>query len=447
MQIVLINPSPKGCEDLCPNLSILHLASFLSKNHYSVIIKDLPIPFHENLDNFGNALNNTDVIGITATSINWSYINKFIKYIKKSGFDGKIVLGGVHPSHFPEHVLKTSLADYVIRDEGERPFLNLLHNLKNNKSMNEILGLSFKEKNGEIKHNPDSKKLTAKEMDELPLPSYDFLMDQKKKYKFLPYETSRGCKFHCTFCSIRFNRSWRGKSVDTVVKQLLYIYNNYYSNIITDAIFIVDSCFTGDINRAKNITNKLIKAKFYAPLYIDVRVTDLLDEELLKNLSMLNVKHIQVGVETGYDEGQKKIRKGYPISTIYECGKLVTKYNLNYKMNWSFIIGFPWEREKEIISTVKTGAIISNEFGGIVNLNWLALYPSDIWNHKEKFNIKIDEKIFDKLENENDMIKFLKKPLFIEDKFIKEVYKMIHQYRSMGYSINLLPEFLSKSGI
>ena len=52
------------------------------------------------------------------------------KYCKAVSEDIITVMGGIHPTLFPEHVLKSPYVDYVIRGEGETPFFRLVAALK-----------------------------------------------------------------------------------------------------------------------------------------------------------------------------------------------------------------------------------------------------------------------------------------------------------------------------
>jgi anaerobic magnesium-protoporphyrin IX monomethyl ester cyclase len=61
-----------------------------------------------------------------------TYFNEALEvaYIVKSiKSDTKIIVGGNHPTLFPEEVLKHFCIDFVIRGDGEEPFRLLVENL------------------------------------------------------------------------------------------------------------------------------------------------------------------------------------------------------------------------------------------------------------------------------------------------------------------------------
>ena len=87
-----------------------------------------------------------DLIGLSATTPNYYAALDFTRIIKKRFPDIPTVMGGYHPSILPEETLRESCVDYVIRDEGEHPLLELCRVLEaRGRGLDRILGLSFKQ--------------------------------------------------------------------------------------------------------------------------------------------------------------------------------------------------------------------------------------------------------------------------------------------------------------
>ena len=109
------------------------------------------------------------------------------------------VLGGIHPTLFPEYVLQSPFVDYVVRGEGETSFFRLIKALKTGKRQNVvgIEGVVSKDKHGCVMSDIN----VEKDIDLIPDRK---LLDPagyrigKKNYTF--FLTSRGCPFHCAFC-------------------------------------------------------------------------------------------------------------------------------------------------------------------------------------------------------------------------------------------------------
>jgi anaerobic magnesium-protoporphyrin IX monomethyl ester cyclase len=110
------------------------------------------------------------------------------------------VLGGTHPTVFPELVLRNQDIDYIIRGEGETPFFRLIHFLQKGRvgMIDEIPGLCF------IKEDNSMHLSHINVEDNIDLiPDRRFIRAEnyrigRKNYTF--FLTSKGCPFHCSFC-------------------------------------------------------------------------------------------------------------------------------------------------------------------------------------------------------------------------------------------------------
>ena len=116
--------------------------------------------------------------------------------------DGGIItiMGGLHPTLFPTHVLRNRAVDYCVRGEGETPFLRLVSSLSEGRETPKkegIPGVCFRHGN-EISVSEVN---VEKDIDILPdreLLHADRYRIGKKRYAFLL--TSRGCPYSCAFC-------------------------------------------------------------------------------------------------------------------------------------------------------------------------------------------------------------------------------------------------------
>src|ERR671924_1309302 len=64
-----------------------------------------------------------------------------------------VLMGGSHASAMPASLLASPYVDYVIRGEGEKPFVEFLRFLRGQRTVNEVPNLAYK-KDGEIYFNP-----------------------------------------------------------------------------------------------------------------------------------------------------------------------------------------------------------------------------------------------------------------------------------------------------
>jgi anaerobic magnesium-protoporphyrin IX monomethyl ester cyclase len=142
-----------------------------------------------------------DLVAISALFTAYHAEALEIAKIVKEISDGIItVMGGTHPTVFPEHTLDNSHVDYVIRGEGETPFFQLIKSLPTGRreALEQIPGLCFRSRDGSIHLSG-----IHFERDINLVPDRTFLNPADYQINRNPYTfflTSRGCPFHCSFC-------------------------------------------------------------------------------------------------------------------------------------------------------------------------------------------------------------------------------------------------------
>ena len=184
-------------------------------------------------------------------------ISKFVRKVNK---DIPIIWGGWFPSMLPEIVLKDSNIDIVVRGQGELTFLELVNNLKQNKPLDNIKGISFR-KDNKIINNPERE---LKDINEFPSFPYELLKLEKYENIYLnsravSYVASRGCPYRCTFCNDRI--IYKGKvfeySVKRVIEDLRILIEKYKFN----AILFDDETFFSNKKRILEICKAIKKNK------------------------------------------------------------------------------------------------------------------------------------------------------------------------------------------
>ena len=160
-----------------------------------------------------------DIVGIS--SLFTTYAGEALataRAIKKVNPDATVVLGGTHPTLFPEYSLGSPDVDYVIRGEGETPLFNLITYIKNRKGKSSHMppGISYKEA-GTLHI---SEIVTEENID---LVADRTLLDASEyrigKHPYTFFLTSRGCPFQCAFCG-KPPVPYRKRSLSAITKEL-----------------------------------------------------------------------------------------------------------------------------------------------------------------------------------------------------------------------------------
>jgi len=384
-----------------------------------------------------------DIVCFSANSFNWGISKEIANRISKNNQMQKIIFGGLHPTIFDEHILKATSASLVVRGEGEKKLPEVIDAIVNKKPLSEIKSITYRS-GDKIVRNPDEAYLTVEELEESPLPDFS-VIPIEAKYKYMPIEASRGCKFSCAFCSITHRSVWRGVSVDSLEHRVCDImkYKHMFTQK-TDIVFM-DDCFTADTERAKEIIFRIKDHLVNSKICIEVRAADVLKGDLFNSIDCNVVKWMQVGVECGYNEGLKKIKKGLTVELLYAALDKLVENGFKKKMFVSFIIGFPWEGFEEINKTLDTIEDIAVKFGIACNANWLWLLPSELWSEKESYGITINEFIFDDVYWVTKESNFCRSHPLVSEDMIIQAHERVWKMTERGLPVNLNgPFFMSK---
>lgn len=117
-----------------------------------------------------------------------------------------------------------------------------------------------------------------------------------------------------------------------------------------NALFVTDDSFTANRQHFEEVINLLKKSSF--TVGCEARISEILKYDLFELLDSITLYMIQVGVECGYAEGLKKVKKGITIEKIKDFAIKCQNRKFRKSLYWSFIIGFPGESETEIINTI-----------------------------------------------------------------------------------------------
>lgn len=162
------------------------------------------------------------------------------KIAKQINTDIITVVGGQHFTALAEQsLLNHPEIDIIIRGEGEETLAELVTGLQHQKSLTQILGLSFRQQD-RILHTPDRPLIDN--LDTLPYPGYHFVTQHMKKYyfalmaeknqSFAIVEGSRGCPYSCRYCSQWkfWRRCRRQKSVHRLASEIARIHHDHGSS-------------------------------------------------------------------------------------------------------------------------------------------------------------------------------------------------------------------------
>ena len=201
-----------------------------------------------------------DLVGLSVMTFQRRTALKLISLLRALRPGVRIVVGGYDASLAPEAYTppSESVPDLLVRGEGEITFRELLRALETNRGYDHIPGLSYRASHGFV-HNPD-RPVTNLDSSDIKPPNRDARV--LSGYTMVGrqidvVETSRGCTFDCSFCSII---EMRGRNFHT------YAFDRVLADIRdarahgADAIFLVDDNITLNVRRFEALCRAIIAA-------------------------------------------------------------------------------------------------------------------------------------------------------------------------------------------
>lgn len=320
-KIIMVIPFTSGNDYKIEELGPAFVVSYARSKGYAI---DIVAIDKENFQIDAIKKEQPDLIGISVynetSMITWDFINQ----IKKQLPGVKICLGGYFPTYYYDEIMKSWKGiDYIIRGEGEIPFLQLINTLGTEHNIDNINGLVFR-RDGVVIENTYNKDLLP--LEDVPPPARDLLYNNKIKTASI--FTSRGCTRNCSFClSHDFWKKWRGREPKLVAEEINEIVEktNIRRFIIQDNSF-EDPGF--DKKRMKEIAYyiKQIPKKLTFYTMMRAEAYKVLDTEIIEDLKEAGWASVLLGIEAGNEEDLKLFNK---TATLDDNNKSITFFKKN----------------------------------------------------------------------------------------------------------------------
>jgi radical SAM superfamily enzyme YgiQ (UPF0313 family) len=200
-----------------------------------------------------------DLIGLSVMTFQRGTARRIISLARALRPDVKVVVGGYDPSLAPEAYMHPALGvDAIVCGEGDRTFRELVRAWDDKRELDGIAGLCFRTEDGWRRSSPRA--IARLEAGDVAPPRRDARL--LTGYTFLGrpidvVETSRGCTFDCSFCSIieMRGRNFHRFPLDRVLDDIADARTRG-----ARAIFIVDDNVTLDVARFEQLCTGIVDA-------------------------------------------------------------------------------------------------------------------------------------------------------------------------------------------
>jgi len=328
--------SPFSTEEKRPPLGIGSLISLLRAGGHTVYFIDnylKPEPF---IEQGYLQKNQIDCLGIYANTICWQDTLRILKAadrLRKQGtWRGIIVIGGPHTSAAPETI--PAFVDHIVQGEGEEAIL-------------ELASGTIKERIVKKERSTDLNALPFQPWDIFTRMPYDYSCQWLNAQPVFTMNTSRGCPFNCTFCSVGsvWGKRYTCFSAERIIAEIDYLVNNFDAR----GIYFREDNFTLKKERVIAFCELLLKKNIPLPWMCETRI-DTLDENLLTLMRRAGCEALYIGVESGSQRVLEFLKKGIRIEQAENIFRFCR--SIGIKTCASFIVGIPSETEAERAETL-----------------------------------------------------------------------------------------------
>ena len=308
----------------------------------------------------------TGLVGITALTPNLVGVVDAIAAARAGLPRARVVIGGPHADLFPAETARLDGVDFVLRGEAELTLPQLVDRLADGETAPQLPGLLTRESSGDEGGAPpwpdDLDRLPMPDRSRLPVADYRGIAGTDQV--FTTMVTSRGCPYRCTFCSTP-RCSYRLRSVESVLEEM-----ERCGRLGIRHVYFLDDTFPTSGARAERLCEALIR-RSDLPSWSCRTAAAGLTRERLHLMKRAGCQRIQIGVETGSDEGLRVLGKHTTIAEVREtfaAARAVGMPTVAY-----FMLGLPHERSADDLRRLDRFARELDPTFAMFNV--LTLYP------------------------------------------------------------------------
>jgi radical SAM superfamily enzyme YgiQ (UPF0313 family) len=273
------------------------------------------------------------------------------KRVKATLPEVSIVWGGYFPTQHPETVMKADFVDFVVRSQGELPFLELLRVLQSGGSLSDVPSLSWRNGGG-LHQNPLSPPAPLEAFPDLPyhlVAMEDYIHTDYLGARTVAYNSSFGCPFACNFCAVvaMSNRKWIAQPAERVERVLRCLARAYG----IDAVQMHDMDFFVSESRAAELSDRIedLGLHWWGLGRIDTLMH--YSDETFRKMARSGLKMVFSGAESGSEEALARMNKGGTASPelAIELARRLRDHGI--VPEYSFVLGTPPDPEEDIRRT------------------------------------------------------------------------------------------------
>lgn len=270
----------------------------------------------------------------------------------------RVIAGGPDPVQYLDEYLGFGV-EVVVIGEGEQTLTELMDHLKQNRwtwrtdQLRGIPGIAFRDEGGAIVRTAPRELIRP--LEQIPWPyrqradlePYMAAWRSRHGETALSMITSRGCPFHCTWCSKQvYGDSYRRRAVDDVIDEMAFLREQYNP----DQIWFADDLFTINRRWVHRFCSRVIQRGLVTPFYLIGRPGSL-DPAMCAALRSAGCVRMFLSAESGSQAVLDAMHKDGTVQQIERGARLLHTHGI--EVGVFVMIGYPGETAADLQATAE----------------------------------------------------------------------------------------------
>ena len=299
---------------------------------------------------------------------NFNYLSKMcLSRMRQAAFD---MLGSAAELNVPAIVVGSDASDHtgdfidagataVISGEGDQALLDCMDRIAGApelsvaQAVQSIPSVTIKDANGVLIHGDDRKNMKA--LDEIPFAARDLvdidryrnIWKQNHGRFSLNMVTTRGCPYHCNWCSKPiWGQRYNARSAENVVEEMVGLKRDFG----VDHIWFADDIFGLKPGWIQRFSELVDENDCQLPFKCLSRADLLVKKDTAEALGAAGCEEVWIGAESGSQKILDAMEKGCTVEQIHEAAERV--HAAGYRIAFFIQFGYPGETLEDIEATL-----------------------------------------------------------------------------------------------